>query len=107
MQNHKQEFDPNLLEEEKIRQIRIKIDTYHEMLSRDMISMEKYTDDLKKIIALGSRIQEETNIEPIKFVFWHNLVGSTLEKGRDQERMEFDTPNHDIEKFVDELLENK
>ncbi len=77
------------------------------MLGKDLLTLEKHESDISKIFELGTMISKTYNINPARLVFWHMLIGSTLGgEGYIESEMELDTPNNDIARFVDELLEN-
>ncbi len=87
-----------------IIRIQEKLNQYHNDLASDNISLDKHENDIGKIIRLGKRIKTEIGIDPQTLVFWHKLIGSTMLEEMSAVS-ELDTPNKDIEKLINELIQ--
>ena len=85
--------------EERISQFKHLLTDYHNRLAADTIILKKHTHDIEKAVSLGERIKEETGIDPVDLLFWHIFIGSTV-PDEDFNKMILDTPNNDIERFL-------
>lgn len=85
--------------EERISLFRHLLNDYHNRLANDIKTLKEHCHDLDKIITLGERIKNETGLNPADLLFWHELIGSTV-SDEDFSKMTLDTPNDDIERFV-------
>jgi len=56
-----------------------------------------------KIRNFEEKILTAAGYDAMLFLFWHKLIGSTVPEDETRTTL-LDTPNGDIEKFVDELL---
>ncbi len=104
MEEFKSEENREPTRSEKIALFENKMSRVNDYIRTDNEKLDYYTDVVQpKIIGLGKKIVASTGYDPISFIFWHKLIGSSLLK--DEIRTMFlDTPGGDIEKFVDGLL---
>jgi hypothetical protein len=83
----------NLSREEKVLAVERKKDTFYEL------GKEKRATGLRKMVAMKRELSQR-GINAGDFLFWHMIIGSTPDK----HNADLDTPNGDIEKFIDSLI---
>jgi len=98
------------LRQEKIVEIKLKWDSFYDNLSKLADKGEKGDKEAReKVIFLEKKKREleekikQMGFTPENYLFWFILVGRTPDTSPDF--MELDTPNGDIEKLINELME--
>ena len=105
MENITKVANEEAVRRERILSVRKKMDYYHNKLAKDLITLEKHEQDTHEMLSFGKKIQTKFQTEPSNFLLWHIMIGSSLPDDIELE-MELDTPDHDIERFVDALIKD-